>query len=175
MHNLIIDGRVHEQFAKRPTLHPSMQVVDDGGAPGVAIGWVYDGEKFSPPPPPKYSQTRLMDYADDRVMFYRQLSRPYKIDGFAEPIVDDFGHTTGADLTRLAATMAAGMLEFPFQYEDETYKKWTLTEGQLRQFLAAGFAYEQSLWRFKINVVTPMVRGGKVTTPEQIDALDWPK
>ena len=61
MWNLIVDGKVTEQFAKKPVFHPSLLLVEGS----ASLGYLYDGTSFSEPPPPPtptYQELRLAEY-----------------------------------------------------------------------------------------------------------------
>jgi hypothetical protein len=61
MWNLIIDGKVTEQFENRPVIHPSLLLVEGS----ASAGYLYDGTSFSEPPPAptlSYQKLRAREY-----------------------------------------------------------------------------------------------------------------
>jgi hypothetical protein len=61
MWNLIVDGKVTEQFAKKPVFHPSLLLVEGS----ASLGYLYDGTSFSEPsspPDPTYQENRVAEY-----------------------------------------------------------------------------------------------------------------
>lgn len=62
MFALIHNNTVHELFDTRPTLHPSLLVVDVSGTPDVAEGWVYDAETGTVTPPPAPSAEDILNH-----------------------------------------------------------------------------------------------------------------
>lgn len=62
MYALIIENRIHELFDTRPTLHPSLLVVDVSATPDVAEGWVYDAEADTVTPPPAPSAEDILNH-----------------------------------------------------------------------------------------------------------------
>ena len=61
MWNLIVDGKVTEQFTDKPVFHPSLLLVEGS----ASLGYLYDGTSFSEPsspPDPTYQENRVAEY-----------------------------------------------------------------------------------------------------------------
>tara|TARA_R110002096_G_scaffold214219_1_gene401888 strand:- start:277 stop:576 length:300 start_codon:yes stop_codon:yes gene_type:complete len=61
MWNLIIEGKVTEQFGNKPDIHPSLLLVQGS----ASVGYLYDGTSFSEPPAmaaPTWQELRSNEY-----------------------------------------------------------------------------------------------------------------
>jgi hypothetical protein len=188
MFNVIVGGVVVEQKATNPNFASGIQVVNDNGQAGVAVGWTYNSgatPPFAAPVPPVLTKDQLLMYADDKASSFLRLSRGYPITGLTMPAVvsaaytsgeifDDAGGATAIDQAALATAMSMSLLTFPFAYSDENHNVWSLTQAQLQQFLGAVTAYALSVWAVINGTVIPGVASGSITTTAQIDALAWP-
>jgi len=157
--------RFHKDFIER--------VVNDGGAAGVSIGWVWKNGSFSPPAARQYTPTQLLDYGSDKVSLLHATARPYAVSGLKEPIFDDIANSTHDGLNKIYA--ARDVIEWPLSYTDENYARLSLTEDQFTDFYKQAVAYWQKVWGFYNDTVVDAVKAGKVKSPEDIDALGWPK
>jgi hypothetical protein len=188
MYNLIEGGVVKQQFASNPGFASGIQVVNDNGQGGVAVGWTYSDGVFAAPSTPALTKTQLCTFADAKLAGILSTSRAYAPNGATvvtlgvnpmtgnpsagTSIVDDAGVSTAANMTQLSASLAT--LTYPFLYSDEEYTVWSMSEPQLAELIAQVVVYGASVWAFFNGTVVAGIHAGSITTYAQIDSADWP-
>lgn len=118
------------------------------------------------------TQAQLLAYAENKIATLLATPRPYTVAGLSGPVVDDCGIPTGLDMDTTWARLAT--LTYPFEWSDDNYAVWSMTQVQLTAFLTAAFAYASSVWAFANGTAFPGITGATITTTAQVNALAWP-
>jgi hypothetical protein len=118
------------------------------------------------------TKAQLFAYADAKVAALLSTPRSYTVSGLSGPVVDDCGDQTGIDMDTAWAQLST--LTYPYDWSDDNYAVWSMTQAQITAFLSAAFAYANSVWALANGTAFPSIAVSSITTTAQIDALSWP-
>jgi len=121
---------------------------------------------------PTFTKEELISYANKKVEFILSTPRNYTV-GTATIFNDASPSPTGVYLNSLYSRLSS--ITYPFSWQDNNGSIVSITnQSELSDFIVQVFNYSDSVWRLNNTVALPGIVSGSITTPAQIDTLDWP-